>query len=229
MVRPASPRSRPPRQPSAQGRAGGQPGRLGGEAGETRKVGVLGERVQRYRPGRAPRRDLRASACRARSAVSRSPPGAVRGLWPGRPVGAGAGDGKQVAGKIAAVDGGDIGRVEHAQVARVVPVVEMAAKARHPAHGLERLLQPFGGAGAPEPAHVLRHGDGQKVEPDIGGRGSVRHGGAGRFLEIVGREEVVLGRDEGFEEAPGAPRDLAQAGRSAVRSGRAGRVARAGG
>ena len=53
------------------------------------------------------------------------------------PVAAGLRHGDQMPGEISAVHRRDIGRVQHAQVAGVVPVVEVAAKARHPLDGLQ--------------------------------------------------------------------------------------------
>ena len=47
-----------------------------------------------------------------------------------RPFPARIGERDQMPGQIAAVDGGDISRIERAQIARVVPVVEMTAEAR---------------------------------------------------------------------------------------------------
>ena len=93
-----------------------------------------------------------------------------------------------------------------------MPVVQMAAIARHPQDGLQRLVQTGGGLGGPDPAHVMRHRHGKKVQPDIGGRGAVGHLRARGFLEIVGRQEIVLLGHEGLEEPPGLARDLPQAG-----------------
>ncbi len=44
---------------------------------------------------------------------------------------------QQMAGEIAAIDGRDIHRQQRLQVLRVVPVVEMAVKARHAGHGMQ--------------------------------------------------------------------------------------------
>ena len=51
--------------------------------------------------------------------------------------------------KIAAVDGGDVARIQRAQILRVIPVVEMTAKALEAIHGRERRLQPFDGVAVP--------------------------------------------------------------------------------
>ena len=54
---------------------------------------------------------------------------ALRGSWRADgPLPAGVGERDQVAGQVAAVDGGDIPRIERAQIAGVVPVVEMPAE-----------------------------------------------------------------------------------------------------
>src|SRR5262249_23762181 len=49
-----------------------------------------------------------------------------------------------------------------------------------------------------------------QVEADVGRRRAVRHHGPRVLLEVVRRQRVVLGTDEGFEEVPGPPRRLAQ-------------------
>ena len=59
------------------------------------------------------------------------------------PLPAGIGERDQVAGQVAAVDRGDILRIERAQIARVVPVVEMPAEPVEAAHGGQRRLQPL--------------------------------------------------------------------------------------
>ena len=79
------------------------------------------------------------------------------------------------------------------------------------AHGRERRLQPLDGLARPDPAEVARARHRQQIEADIGRRCAMRHHRRRVFLEIVRRQHVVGRRDEGFEEAPGPPRDQAQA------------------
>ena len=47
----------------------------------------------------------------------------------------------------------------------------------------------------------------RKIDADIGRRRARRHHRQRRFLEIVGRQHVMLGRDVGLEIGPGAARD----------------------
>jgi hypothetical protein len=103
-----------------------------------------------------------------------------------------------------------MGRVQHPQVLRVVPVVQVTAIAGHAPEGLHRPLQPQGSLRAPDPAHVLRHRQGQKVQADTGGRCALRHLGARGFLKVVRRQEMVLPGHEGLEVPPGLARNLPQ-------------------
>ncbi len=116
----------------------------------------------------------------------------------------------QMTREIAAVHRGDVLRVERPQVLRVVPVVEVAAEALEAAHRLERRLETLDGVERAEPAEVAGGDRGEQVEAEVRRRRAVRHHRAGIFLEVVRREHVVRGRDEGLEEAPGAARDAAQ-------------------
>ena len=76
----------------------------------------------------------------------------------------------------------------------------------------DRGFQPFGGVGEPDPAEIARRQDRQQVDADIGRRGARRHHRRGGFLEIVRRQHVVLGRDEGLEIEPGPAPEGAQPG-----------------
>ena len=69
-----------------------------------------------------------------------------------------------------------------------------------------------------DPAEIACRHDGQKIKPDICRRGAMRHDGRGVFLEIVGRQEIVIRRHEGLEEAPGAPRREPQGPRVVARN-----------
>ena len=126
------------------------------------------------------------------------------------PLPAGIGERDQVAGQVAAVDDGDVGRIERAQIARVVPVVEMAAKPREPAHGRQRRLQPFNRFGRSDPAEIAGARHREQIEAEIGRRGPVGERRGRVLLEIVRRQHVVGRRDEGLEEPPGPPRDQPQ-------------------
>ena len=112
----------------------------------------------------------------------------------------------QVPGQIAAVDGGYVSRVERAQIARVVPIVEMSAEALQPAHRRERRLEPIDRPVGSDPAEIARADDGKEIEAEIGRRRPMRDRRRRIVLKIVGRQHVVGRRDEGLEEPPGAAR-----------------------
>lgn len=86
------------------------------------------------------------------------------------PFFAGIGECDQVAGEIAAVDGGDVGGVEHAQVLRIVPVEEVPLKPFEFLHGAESGFQPLDGLSEAGPAEVASGDGGKQIEPDVGGR-----------------------------------------------------------
>ena len=133
------------------------------------------------------------------------------------PVLARIGERDQVPGEIAAVDRGNVPRLQGTKVSRIVPVEQVTAQALHAAHGCERRLQAIDRLARSDPAELTRASDREQIEPDIGRRGSVRDRGRGIVLEIVGRKRIVGGGDESFEEAPGAARGPSQ--RLSVRVG----------
>ena len=117
------------------------------------------------------------------------------------PFSAGVGERDEMSGEVAAVDGGHIFGIERAEIARVVPIVEMAAKARHASHRRERRFQPVDGLGRADPTEIPGADDGKQIEADVGRRGSVGDAGRGVFLEIVRRQHVVGRRHERFEDS----------------------------
>ena len=130
--------------------------------------------------------------------------------WRRSPFPAGIGQGDQVPGKIAAIDRRHIFRVERAQVAGVVPIVEMAAETLHAAHGRQSGLKPFDRFLRSKPSEVAGAGQREEVEAEIGRGCAMRHFRRGILLKIVGRQHVVGAGDEGLEEAPGAARGQPQ-------------------
>ncbi len=72
-----------------------------------------------------------------------------------------AGQGHQVRGEIAGVHRRDVARFQRPQVARVVPVVEMAAVLRHARQAAERGLDAIQRVAHAAPAEVARRHDGQ--------------------------------------------------------------------
>src|SRR6266567_3640521 len=78
----------------------------------------------------------------------------------------------------------------------------MATKALQAAHRCERCFQALDSLGRPGPSEVTGADCGEKIEPDIGGRGPMGEYWRWVFLEIVGRQHVVRHRDESLEVAP---------------------------
>ena len=120
------------------------------------------------------------------------------------PFAAGVGERDEVAGEVSAVDRRDIFRIEGAQVAGVVPIVEMPPVTGHAAHGRERRLKSVDHLSRSEPAEIMGARQREKIQADIGRRGAMGHAGRRGFLKIVGRQHVVAAGDEGLEKAPGA-------------------------
>ena len=81
---------------------------------------------------------------------------------------AGIGEGDEMAREIAAVDGGNVLRIERPEVDGIVPIVEVAAEPVHAAHRAKRRLKPHDHVVETDPAEIAcRHG-GEQVEADIG-------------------------------------------------------------
>src|SRR5216683_1171544 len=109
-----------------------------------------------------------------------------------------------MAGEISAVHRRDILGFERAQIAGGVPVVEMAAESLEAIHRGERRVEALGHLVRAGPSEVVRGDYGEKIESEIGWRGAMGNNRLRVFLEVVGREQVVLGGDELLEKTPGA-------------------------
>ena len=140
------------------------------------------------------------------------------GHWRSPPLFAGIGDRDEMSGQISAVDGGDISRLELPEIAGVVPIVEMAAKARHASHRRKGRFHPIDGLGRANPTEVARTDDGKQIQSDVGRRGSMGDLGCGVFLKVVRRQHIVVRRHKHFEEPPSAARNLTQAQRLGLRN-----------
>ena len=110
--------------------------------------------------------------------------------------------GDQVAGKVAAVHGRDVGRLQHREVAQVVPVVEVPAEAAQLFERLEDAGEPLDHLPGRDEAEVARAPDREQLQPDVGGRGSCRHHRHGFLLEVVRRQPVRRFADEAVEKTP---------------------------
>ena len=123
----------------------------------------------------------------------------------GRHLQTGAPNGNEVATQVAAVDRGDVGRLEHAQIVQIVPVVEMAAKPAHAFEGPQRQLEaPRHVLGGNE-AEVARAHRRQQLQADVGWRHSHRRLGRRIILKVVRREPIGARRDERVEVLPVRP------------------------
>ena len=116
----------------------------------------------------------------------------------------------EMPGKIAAINRGDVFRLQRPQVLRAVPIVEMSQMTLHRAHRGKCGLQPVGGLDQADPAEVDRRDNRQQIQPKIGRRRAMRDHRRRIFLEIVRRQIVVGSRDKGLKEAPGAAGDQPQ-------------------
>ena len=117
----------------------------------------------------------------------------------------------EVPGEVAAVHRRDVGRLEHAQVAEVVPVVEVPPEAPHAARASGRRA-PAGGviSSSGDEAEVPRAHRRQELQADVGRRRAHRHHRLGLRLEVVRREPVGLRRSRtGRRSASGAARSAA--------------------
>ncbi len=86
---------------------------------------------------------------------------------------------QQMAGKIAAVDGGDIPRQQRCQGLRVVPVEEMSVEALQPVQGTESGSEPLGHRLQAEPAEIAGGQRCKQVQPEVVGELRWARTGAG--------------------------------------------------
>ncbi len=86
----------------------------------------------------------------------------------------------------------------------------MTAEALEPVHRRKGRLQSFDHFERADPAEVASGDHRQEIEPEICRRRAVGDDRLGGFLEIVGREHVILRPDEGVEEAPSVASDQAE-------------------
>ena len=119
---------------------------------------------------------------------------------------AAVGERDQIARQVAAVDRRDVSGLERAEIARVVPVVEMPAELFKSAQRGEGGFEAFQRFPCADPSQIVRREHGQERQTHVGRRGAVRHDRIRIFLKIVGRQPVVSFRDECLEESPGPPR-----------------------
>ena len=108
----------------------------------------------------------------------------------------------QAGGQVAAVDGGDIARVERLQVKRVVPIQEVPAVALQVFKRFKGRRQPGGQAKLVDVAQIIGRQGGIEQQTDIGRRGAVGYNAQRVLLKMVGRQPVILRPNKAFEEGP---------------------------
>ena len=128
-----------------------------------------------------------------------------------RPFAQRRGHGNEMAGKIAAVHRRDVALAERLQRIGVIPVDEVTTILLHLFKRRDRIFQPLDGFLETDPAEAPGGNGRQQVDTDIGGRGARGDRELRRFLHVVRRQVVLLGRDERVEIAPGAATDATQA------------------
>ncbi len=143
----------------------------------------------------------------------------LRGLVAGRVVEAavtlatqGTGHRHQRRAQVAAVDGGQVGRRQHRQRLRVVPVEEVAAVAGQSVQRVQRRTDALQHLLAADETEAPRAQHRQQVHADVGRRGSRGRLRMRQPLVVVRRQVVMLGRHHVLEVAPGLARHVVQIG-----------------
>ena len=85
----------------------------------------------------------------------------------------------------------------------VIPVVQMAVVLVQTVNAAQRGVQARDQVGGGDPAKLACTGDGQQVQPDVGGRCAVGHRAFRRHLQVVGRQKMIVGAYQFFKELPG--------------------------
>ena len=111
-------------------------------------------------PGQRLAGEVEAVGCATRAIGCRGTPRA--------PGAAGVGQGDQVPGKIAAVDGGNIAWFKRPEGCGFVPVVKVAIVFFHPPRCGKGGFDSADRIAKPKPAKFPRTGNGQQVKPDVG-------------------------------------------------------------
>ena len=117
---------------------------------------------------------------------------------------------KQMTSEITAIDGGHIFRVERAQIARRIPVIEMTTKTLQAIQGVERGFEPFDNRQGAKPAKIMGGNSREEIESDVRRGRAVSHNRCGLFLKIVRRKHVVFWPHESLEKAPRPARSQSQ-------------------
>src|SRR6202023_1560494 len=101
--------------------------------------------------------------------------------------------------KVAAVYRRDVARIQRAQILGIVPVVKMTAILGQETHGRACRFQPINGIERAGPSEIASTDGGQEIEAKVGGRGSMCQDGPRIFLEVIGRQHMVVRRNKGLE------------------------------
>ena len=108
---------------------------------------------------------------------------------------------QQMAGEVAAVDRRDVARRQRLQGPRVVPVVEVAVVALERCHGAKASRRALDQRAGGDVAEIVGGEVGEQRQADVGRRGAVGDHAGRVFLEVVGRQPVVLRADERSKNA----------------------------
>ncbi len=112
--------------------------------------------------------------------------------------------------EVAAVHGRDVARPQRGERRRVVPVEQMPLVPLEPLAGVEGVRGAFDQLAGRDEAEVARGEGREQTHADVGGRRAAREVLAGRLLEVVGRQPVIVGTDEHLEVVPGLAGEAAQ-------------------
>ena len=117
---------------------------------------------------------------------------------------------QQVTREVAAVNGGDIGRLQNFQCFGLVPVVQMPVVFGHSFHGAKSCLQPVNHILSADPAELASACHRKQVQAYVGGRCTVCQCGFSVNLQIVRRQVVVKRADAVFKKSPGISCNIRQ-------------------
>ena len=119
---------------------------------------------------------------------------------------------QQMAGKVSAVHGRDVGRSQRLQGLRVVPVVEVASVTFQCFHCMECICRTLDELSRRDVAEVVGGQICEKGQAHVGRRRAMCNYGNGILLKIVRGQPMIFRADEGFEKRPGLAGKLPEKG-----------------
>ena len=112
--------------------------------------------------------------------------------------------------QVAAIDSGNVARLQWPRRGRVVPVEKMAVVRFHLRQGIESRFAAVNDLVERKITEVARRQSAQQPQADIGRAGARRDFDIEIFLIVVGRQPVGLRPDKIIEITPGLPRQMTQ-------------------